>query len=85
MIKSYDSVEKWQFSLFHPASLCNKRIWFVCNGCEASLSFSKNVVQNYYQFNKNVFLARKLTKLEHFNVYILMFSMKISQILDINL
>ena len=28
MIKFYDSVEKWQFSFFHPESLCNKRIDF---------------------------------------------------------
>ena len=46
MIKFYDSVEKWQFSFFHPESLCNKRIGFMCNGCEAPLSSSKNVVKN---------------------------------------
>ena len=58
MIKFYDSVEKWQFSFFHPESLCNKRIGFVCNGCEAPLSSSKNFVQNSDQFKKkNVFFS----------------------------
>ena len=57
MIKIYDSVEKCQFSFFHPESLCNKRISFVCNGCEAPLFSSKNFVQNSDQFKKkNVFL-----------------------------
>ena len=57
MIKFYDSVEKWQFSFFHPESLCNKRIGFVCNGCEVPHSSSKNFIQNSDQFKKkNVFL-----------------------------
>ena len=61
LYKFYDSVEKLQFSFFHPVSLCNKRIGFVCNGCEASLSSSKNFVQNSDQFKKKkVFLSKKI-------------------------
>ena len=81
MIKFYVSAEKWQFSFFHPESLCNKKIGFVRNDCEAPLSSSKNFVKNSDQFKA---LAQKLTKLDHFTVYLPMFSMKISQILDLN-
>ena len=80
MIKFYDSVEKRQFSFFHPESLCNKD---VCNGCEAPIFSSKNVVQNSDQFKKNVLLVQKLRKLEHFTVYLSMFSKKISLIPNI--
>ena len=48
--------------------------------------FPKKIVQNSDQVKKkDVFLAQKLTQLEHFTVYLSMFSMKISQILNINL
>ena len=70
MIKFYDSVEKLQFSFFHPESLYNKRIGFVFNGCEAPFSTFKNFVQNSDLFKENVFLDQKLTKLEHFTVYL---------------
>ena len=64
MIKFYDSVEKWQFSFFHPESLCNKRIGFVFNGCEAPLSTFKNFVQNSDLFKKNEhFSSLKIDKI----------------------
>ena len=57
MIKFYDSIEKWQFSFFHPESLCNKKIGFVRNDCEAPISSSKNVVQNSDQFENKLGLS----------------------------
>ena len=67
MIKFYDSVEKCQLSFFHPESLCNKRIGFVFNGCEAPLSTFKNFVQNSDLFKrKECFSSLKIDKVRAF-------------------
>ena len=66
MIKFYDSVEKWQFSFFHPESLCNKRIGFVCNGCEAPLSSSKKVVKILTSLKNECFSSSKIDKVRAF-------------------
>ena len=86
MIQFYDSVEKGSF----PSSVLSLFV------TRESALFAM-VVKRHFPLpkilskiltslkEKNVFLARKLAKLEHFTVYISMFSIKVSQIRNMNL